>query len=138
MAGRLTVTAATHVSGPLFDNNPDGILDRYAADVRKEIAQKGVDRLKAWPMDKTGRAHGGFQANLKATPRGADTIAIFGPMITGVTWAPWLEGVSKRNRSTGFKGYRLFAKTRLEMDQQAGQIAEDVLHRYMPELGGSS
>lgn len=137
MAGRLTVTAATKVSGPLFDGNPGGILDRYAADVRQTIAQRGVDKLRAFPMDKTGRARGGFQENLNITPRGADTLAIFGPMIKGVTWAPWLEGSSKRNNSTSFKGYHLFTKTRLELDRQAGQIAEDVLKKYMPELGGA-
>ena len=135
MAGELTVTAYTAVSGPIADGHAGEVLDRYAKDVRQAVADRGTELLRSFPMDKTGRARGGFQANLRIVDRGA-ALAIPAPMIRGVTWGPWLEGTSKRNQSTRFKGYHLFRKTRLELDRQAGPIAEQVLLKYLPQIGG--
>lgn len=135
MSGKLAVTASVGVSGPLAEGTSAEILDRYAADVRQAIGDRAVRLLGAVPMDKSGRAHGNFRAHLRAVPRG-NTVAVPGPMIKGQVWSPWLEGTSKRNESTGFPGYRLFRRTRLELDRQAGPIAEDVLEKYLPQLGG--
>lgn len=135
MAGQLTVTAYTGVTGPIADGRAGEILDRYDRDVRQAVADRGTELLRAFPMNKTGRARGGFQANLRIIDRGA-ALAIPGPMIKGVTWSPWLEGISKRNQGTGFKGYHLFRKTRLQLDREAGEIAGRELQKYLPQLGG--
>lgn len=135
MAGQLTVTAYTGVSGPIADGRAGEILDRYDQDVRQAIGDRGTELLRAFPMNKTGRSRGGFQANLHTVDRGA-ALAIPGPMIRGVTWSPWLEGISRRNQSTRFKGYHLFRRTRLELDRQAGEIADRELQKYLPQLGG--
>lgn len=136
MAKTLTVTAYINVGGPLFDGRAPEILARFETEARQAIADKGVELLKAFPMDKTGRARGGFQENLNTVTRGA-AVAIPGPTVKGVTWAPWLEGVSKRNESTGFKGYKLFRTTRTQLNKQATQIAETRLPPYLAELGGA-
>jgi hypothetical protein len=135
MSGQLAVTAYTKVSGPIADGQADDALDRYAADVREALAKRADELLRAFPMNKTGRARGGFQANLRTLNEGA-TIRVRAGLRTGVTWGPWLEGASKRNSSTSFKGYHLFRKTRLQVEQEAGEIAERELQQYLPEMGG--
>jgi hypothetical protein len=135
MAKTLAVTAYVNTGGPLFDGSAPEILARFEADARQAIADRGVELLRAFPMDKTGRARGGFQDKLKTVTR-SNAVAIPGPMITGVVWAPWLEGTSKRNQSTGFKGYRLFRTTRAMLNRQATEIAETRLPPYLRELGG--
>lgn len=135
MAKSLKVTAYVNSGGPLFEGRAPEILARFEADARQAIADRGVELLRAVKMDTTGRAHGGFQENLHTVTRGA-TVAIPGPMITGVVWTPWLEGVSKRNDSTSFKGYRLFRSTRAQLDREAAGIAEKRLPPYLHELGG--
>lgn len=135
MSGKLTVTAYTGISGPIADGRAGEILDRYDHDVRQAIADRGVEMLRGFRMNKTGRARGGFQASLHVVDRGA-ALAIPGPMIRGVTWSPWLEGTSQRNQTTHFKGYHLFRRTRLELDRQAGPIADHELQKYLPQLGG--
>lgn len=135
MAGRIEVTAFVHVEGPIFDGEAEHALADYDRDVRHAIADRGVELLKAFPMDKTGRAHGGFQANLHTVDTDLGT-AIPGPMIRGVTWAPWLEGNSKRNRSTSFKGYHLFRKTALQLQDEAADIGDRELQKYLPKMGG--
>ena len=133
MSGSLKVEIATGAYGPLFDGTASRVLDEFDRDVTQKIADKGVEYLKAWPF-KSERG-GGFQANLKTVRRGS-AVKIPGPTIRGVTWAPWLEGNSKRNSSTRFGGYKLFAKTAKRLDGEARQIAEDELKKYLPRLGG--
>lgn len=135
MSGRLDVTASLNVSGPIADGMAERALDDFRRDARQAIADRGVELLKAFPMDKTGRARGGFQANLRTVTRGA-AVAIPGPNIKGVVWSPWLEGTSRRNRSTKFGGYHLFRKTADQLGDEAGAIAERELQKYLPKMGG--
>ncbi len=135
MSGRLDVTAFVDVSGPIFDGQAEDALKEFDRDVRQAIADRGVELLKAFPMDRSGRARGGFQALLHTVERDLGT-AIPGPMHRGVAWAPWLEGTSKRNRSTRFKGYHLFRKTAEQLQDEAGAIGEEVLQKYLPKMGG--
>ena len=58
-------------------------------------------------------------------------------MIRGVTWAPWLEGKSKRNSSTKFKGYGLFRKTAADLQSAPRWSAQEELDKIMPRLGGA-
>lgn len=137
MAGKLTVTAYVAVRGPLTDGSAKDALQQWQENTAKALADEGTETLAAWPMDKTGRAHGGFQANLHPMRRDIGTYTITGPMIRGVTWAPWLEGVSKRNKSTGFGGYHLFRKTRLQLQKHAQDVGQAELDKIMPALGGT-
>jgi hypothetical protein len=57
-------------------------------------------------------------------------------MITGVTWAPWLEGKSKRNESTGFGGYHLFRKTAAALRKRAIDVLQHRLDEFIGRMGG--
>lgn len=134
MSKSLEVTASLNVSGPLLSGQAQEALDQFSQDVEKAIAEEAVRMLSAVPMDRSGRSAGAFREHLHPTRRSAGT-AVFGPMIKGVTWAPWLEGVTERNRSTGFPGYKLFANTRLELDRgRAQEIAERELEKFLPQM----
>lgn len=133
MAGRLEVTAFVHVEGPFVNSNPGAILDEFDRDVRRTIGERGVKYLREWPF-KSHRG-GGFESNLRVVEDG-DVTRIPGPQISYVTWSPWLEGTSKRNSSTSFHGYHLFKKTAARLQDEAGDIGDEVLKKYMPRLGG--
>lgn len=136
MSGTLRVTADVEAGGPIFEpGRAKAVLDAWAHDTARELGDQGVTELRAFPMDKTGRARGGFQANVHSEVNGP-VARIRGPMIRGVTWAPWLEGTSTRNSSTGFKGYRLFRKTRLSLQRKAVDVGQRVMRRYIGDLGG--
>lgn len=134
----MTVTAYVVGSGPLFDQTADEVLD----ELRDTIAHRGADwakeQLEAVPMDKTGRAHGNFQEHLQVVKRNAGW-AVPAPMISGVVWGPWLEGTSKRNTSTRFKGYHLFRDVRRQLqDGKAQEIADTALEEFLPRMGGGA
>ena len=135
MAKTLKVTVDAIVTGPLANGDAERALQDWAANTAARLGKEGVDALRAFPMDKTGRAHGGFENSLHVITNGPEA-KIPGPMIRGVAWAPWLEGTSKRNTSTSFKGYHLFRKTRQELQKRAPEIGERELAKVMPKLGG--
>lgn len=135
MSGVLKVQADVEAGGPIFDDRYGHVLSAWAHDTAKELGDQGVTELRAFKMDTTGRATGAFQANVHSEVNGPDA-RIRGPMIQGVTWSPWLEGNSKRNTSTGFKGYRLFRKTRLSLQRKAAEVGQRVMRRYIGDLGG--
>ena len=130
MASRIVV-----VRGPLWDGEADAAVDRWLEETRKRVADEGVLALKAFPMDKTGRARGGFEANVRRVTRG-EVEAIPGPMIRGVVFTPWLEGTSRRNNSTRFKGYHLFRKIRMKLARDWRRDAQEDLERYIGDMGG--
>ena len=136
MAKTLKVTVDAQVTGPLANGEAERAVQDWAHNVAQRLGDEGVTALQAFPMDKTGRAHGGFQENLHNVTAGPQAV-IKGPMITGVTWAPWLEGTSKRNSSTSFKGYGLFRKTRTDLQKRAPQVGQEELDKIMPRLGGA-
>lgn len=137
MSGTLKVTAYTQASGPIPDGTAGKVLDQITDAVAKAIADEGVTDLRAFPLDKTGRGHGNFRTHLHAYRKDRGAYTILGPMIRGQVWSPWLEGTSQRNSSTGFGGYRLFAKTRLDLNRRAAEIAERVVQEHLPMIGGN-
>lgn len=135
MTGVMKVTADVEAGGPIFDGRADGLLAQWANRTASELGQAGEAELRAFPMDSTGRARGGFQSNVHAMTDGPVS-RIRGPMITGVTWSPWLEGTSKRNRSTGFGGYHLFRKTRLSLARKAAIAGQRIAREIAAAMGG--
>ena len=137
MAGTFRVKADIQVQGPLADGRAADAMTKWAERTAKALGDEGVERLRAFHMDKTGRARGGFQANLHVIHEGP-VARIPGPMIKGVVWTPWLEGTSKRNEGNRFKGYHLFRKTRLALQKRAPEVGQRELDRIMPEIGGDA
>lgn len=133
----MTVTAYVVGSGPLFDRTADDVLDELRDKIAHDGAQWAKEQLEQVTMDKSGRSIGGFRENLHVVKRSAG-YAVPAPMIRGVVWGPWLEGTSKRNASTRFKGYHLFRDVRQQLqDGKAQEIADAALDELLPKLGGA-
>lgn len=135
MAEFLKVHVAPKAGGPLADGDAAKAIGKWEREVVKELAKRALKTLKAWPMNESGRSTGAFARNVKVSRRG-NYARIPGPRIRGQVWAPWLEGVTDRNESTGFGGYHLFRITSERMDDIAPEVGEEVLAKILPELGG--
>lgn len=134
--GALKVEVRLDVSGPLADGRADRVLEQWAQNTSQALGDEAVRLLGDFPMDKTGRATGAFKRHLHVTRATRNTVVVRGPTEKGVVWAPWLEGVSERNRSTRFKGYHLFRKTRQQLDEKADEIGQRELDKLLPQIGG--
>lgn len=134
--GSLKVRVSLDVSGALADGRAVEAAREWQEATSQALGDEAVRMLRDFPMDKTGRATGAFQRSLHAQRANFYTVIVRGPAEKGVVWAPWLEGVSSRNQSTRFKGYRLFRKTRLQLDRKATEIGQRKLDEIMSRIGG--
>lgn len=136
MSGTLKIRIDCMVSGPLADGRAIDAAEKWAEGTSQALGDEAVKMLRDFPMNKTGRARGGFEGLLKTERRSPSETRVTGPQQRGVAWASWLEGTSKRNESTHFKGYHLFRKTRAELQDKAPEIGQQQLDKLLSEMGG--
>lgn len=131
-------TTRVIVRGPVFDGRADAAVHRFLAEAKDELAQIGQTWIKteAEGFDRSGRGGTGrAAAGVEVLAEGSDRVIRGGIREGEYAW-PWLEGTSERNTTTGFRGYHTFRRTRQRMRRQAAQYAQDLLGKYLPEMGG--
>ncbi len=102
-------------------------------ETKRKVADLGVKELDAITMDRTGRGTGHYQSMIQTHLLAYNDIRIDDPVVYG----PWLEGVSKRNESTSFKGYHLWRRTRLRLRKTFQEVAQKLLDdHYLRRMGG--
>ena len=133
-----TYKVTVDISGPLFDGHAEEVANQVVESAAKEIAVRAQReiRAQAWTMNKSGRGGTGRAAAGVLLYDHGTTQVIYGEMIKGQVWWPWLEGISKRNDSTPFKGYWTFKTTAGRWDKLGGLILQDKLDERIAEMGG--
>jgi hypothetical protein len=133
-------TTKVILSGPLFSGEASAAARELTDSLAREMAEIGQTwiRVEAMGMDKSGRGGTGRAAAGVHLDGGNGAYVISGGIRKGEYAWPWLEGDSKRNQSTGFKGYHTFRRTRLRLRRQAGPYIEAKLQEYLALMGGGS
>jgi hypothetical protein len=126
------MTVSVEVSGPVFDGRAYEILDRYAAAVCERIADEGQKRIRDRLGEVLEHPTGYYVGHVRV--EGSGTLRRVND--SNVVYGPWLEGESRRNESTPYKGRHTFRDIGDELDRDAVQLAEEVLPPYLAELGG--
>lgn len=121
------------MSGPLFDGGTSTkAVDAYLEEVRAEIAQEGVNRIKSELGRVLKHPTGHYKGSIQTDRSTQNNIITDG----GVVYGPWLEGVSSRNRSTRFKGYSTFRRMTQQLNSEVQQIVEKELPKLVGRLNG--
>jgi hypothetical protein len=140
VARRSNVEVYMTRSGPLFDGRADEAVKQWLDDTKKEVADIGADwiRIAAEAMNKSGRGGTGHAAEAVTVTRFGtfNDVRIFGGMVKGRVWWPWLEGDSPRNIGSKFKGYHVFRLTRLRLRRYVTPIAQQRLAEFIGRMGG--
>ncbi len=118
--------------GPLFDGRADAALGRIVLAAEEAVAGKGMANV-LHILDAAIRNPTPYYTTRVVSERAAADWVVHDH---AVVYGPWLEGTSKRNRSTSFAGYHAWRTARQELQRQAQGIAEEVVHRHLRELGG--
>lgn len=131
-------TTRIKISGPLFDGQAEQAAKEFTDSLAREVAEIGRDwiKIEAHGMDKSGRGGTGRAAGGVHMAGSNGAYVISGGLSKGEYAWPWLEGDSKRNQSTGFKGYHTFRRTRQRMRRQVTPYAQQLLLKYLPQMGG--
>jgi hypothetical protein len=127
------------LSGPLFDGQAAAAAADFTNELAAEIADIGVTwiKLDTERMDKSGRGGTGRAADGVQLTGGGTSYTISGRIRKGEFSWPWLEGTSKRNQSTEFRGYGTFRRTRLRMRKQLRTYTQEKLEAYIVQMGGA-
>ena len=136
------------ISGPVFDGRAEQDVNKVLEATARTLAIEGraVIAAQALTMNKSGRAGtgpGGFGAAAGAVVAydnwsASGNWVIYGGMKEYYFWWPWLEGTSKRNDSTRFKGYHTFREEAGRLNRRAEAVAEAELDKYIGDMGGES
>jgi hypothetical protein len=141
-----TYTVRADLSGPIPDGAAPHIVNDFSEKATLRLAETAADwiRIDANAMDKSGRGGTGRAAagvtvssrSIGAAFGGQFQAVVFGEMIRGHVWWPWLEGTSKRNRSTHFSGYHTFRKNRTKLEDHLQEIIRPLVDDMIRQLGG--
>ena len=128
-----------HPSGPIFEGRAPAIIDDFMRKATLRLAETARDwiRIDAEGMDRSGRGGTGrAAAGVQLENRGLDHVVSGGIREGEYAW-PWLEGTSKRNTSTRFKGYHTFRNAKNRLEDHVTQIIQPLVDDMVRELGGS-
>lgn|SRR6188768_866218 len=118
------------VSGPLFDGRADRAVDDYTDEVETAIGEKAKALLQINLKATLRNPTGFYQSRIRLQRHGEGVQLNDSDVIYGY----WLEGVSSKNSSSSFKGYRNFKKTGQQITRQAQSIALQKLPKYLRRM----
>lgn len=103
---------------------------RMTTRINDAIAQEGVNRVKARLgqvlQNPTGYYESRIQVDRRSQYRGITD--------GGVVYGGWLEGVSSRNKTTRFKGYRTFRIVQQQLSKDTRALAQPLIDQYVQEM----
>lgn len=118
------------LKGPLFDGRATAAVEDFLNEAKLEVGNEGTDLVDIWLGLHLKNPTGFYESQIVADRR-ADDIVIND---NDVVYGPWLEGVSSRNQSTRFKGYRTFRVATQDLQESAPDIADKVLQKYLSDM----
>lgn len=93
------------VSGPLFDQRADRMVDQMCTEVQQELADVALYRWQLGAEQTFKEPTGRYQESMQVVKRDRDDVVTDQWPASGLEYGPWLEGVGSRNKTTRFKGY---------------------------------
>lgn len=120
------------LSGPLFDGGFARGMDVITAEAVDVVAGLALERVHYF-LDAQIRNPTPYYETQIARQRAGLFEVIHD---RGIVYGPWLEGTSRRNQTTKFKGYASFRKARDVVEGRAPEMAGQVVARNMHRLGG--
>jgi hypothetical protein len=118
--------------GPLFRGEMPARIRRITEEAKRSVAAAAMEALHR-RMDTMFKRPTPYYETQVIMERQVDDLVIHDRKIV---YGPWLEGVGTRNRSTRFKGYRIWRNTKTEIADRAPAICADVFRRLKGTLDG--
>ena len=140
----VNVNASVKLDGPLFKEGIKFIDDAAEAAV-EELMQAGIDRmdetlrprprgvfLSVQQAQKDKASIGDYRRGTSAVRRRLHALISDG----GKVYGPWLEGTSPKNKTSRFKGYAQFRKTKDWLQKRAKPTLKRHIARAVKRLNG--
>lgn len=106
---------------------------RMVIAINDALAQEGVNRVRARLNVVLKNPTGFYESNIQVERR-----EIYrGVTDNGVIYGGWLEGVSSRNRTTRFKGYRTFRIVKQDLDRDSEVLAQPYVDAFVRRMNSA-
>ncbi len=123
---------AIKISGALLEGQAPGIIGEALDEVEHSLGQFALGEVQMLLDRSIRHPTPYYETQIIAQPLRGDVIV----HDRGIIYGPWLEGVSRRNATTRFKGYASFRRARQELERRAPEIAERTMRRFIDRLAG--
>jgi hypothetical protein len=121
-------------SGPLFDGRAKRALNDFIREFAEGYAHDVNDELQSRFTKKFKNPTGRYQAHVRARRVGVGRSVVNGG---DLPYGPWLEGGTRRNQRSTFKGYHSFGLTARKMRRRAKVDANaEFKRRYLRRMNG--
>ncbi len=119
--------------GIIFDKGATKAASRrMVISINDVLAVEGVRRVKAHLgkvlQNPTGYYESRIVVDRKKISRSVSD--------SNVIYGGWLEGVTSRNKSSRFKGYRTFRMVKQSLATDKVQLAKPIVDKFVREMGG--
>lgn len=126
------MSTSVTLRGPLLDGSAPRIVQRYMPAMQRRVAQQGTNRIHARLKQVLKHPTGRYQRTVVTDVSSKDPRTLGDRKVYGA----WLEGTSRLNQRTRFKGYKTFRIVRRQLQQDVPQIIQPEVDRMVRELGG--
>jgi hypothetical protein len=128
------MTSSISFHGPLFQNNPQQIVKQHLHLAQEVVAREGDKLVHMWLRMKLKHPTGAYEHSVITDLARSDPRIIGDRKIYGA----WLEGVSRRNRTTRFKGYKTFRIATQDLQKDAVRLTQPVVDQMVRALSGTA
>lgn len=127
------VYKGTVLDGPLFRTDAGRVTKKRISKIITGVLKDGVKTVRADLTKGHGKDSGEYRRSIRSSKRGLSG-RVFSRM--GGAISAWLQGESRLNARSKFKGFQLWTRARAEVDTAAGREARSEINALVRELGG--
>jgi hypothetical protein len=120
--------------GTWLEGRGGPVVRKFNEDAKQLVAKAGEDQIRQRIGRRAKHPTGSFAGavHTKDFKKGRTIQADYPQILYG----PWLEGISAKNASTRFKGYRMFRLTRTWLRRNYMALIQDLLNEAIAKLNG--
>ena len=126
------MSVETTMTGPLYDGKARAAVEDFLDETPRELAELGVNEVQSRLGQVLEHPTGHYKSKIVTDRARGDWEVTDG----GVTYGPWLEGLSSRNKTSRFKGYQTFRKTKQWLESRVETVGDANLGRHIKQMGG--
>lgn len=118
---------SVRTSGPFFDGRTQRAIDRALTDTLQDVTERGESIVKRQLFP----GHGLVTGTLRRSIAGEVVNNRRATVGTDVIYGAWIEGTSRRNETTRFKGYSMFRRATQALNRGWPRLLQKHLRRRM-------
>lgn len=128
----MTSAVTVNFKGPFFKTDTGKAVQKYIGKAISNVSLAAKREIKAELVPGHGVVTGEFKRGIRSKKKGLSS-RVYG---RDARKSAWLQGTSKLNQRTRFKGYGIFTRAARATDRGAGEEARKQVAALVRELGG--